>query len=263
MKLIDTHAHIFDTAFDADRAEVITNATNAGIDKILMPAIDSGSHGELFDAARENPNHCLPMMGLHPTSVNDNPNWKEEIRIVEKLIADPPKGIPKFYAVGEIGIDLYWSTEWLANQIEAFETQIELALKLNLPIVVHTRAAWPQMIEIIAKYRGRGLKGVMHAWSGEYAHYTRIRDCGDFLFGIGGVVTYKNSGVADVMRRIPVEHIVLETDCPYLTPVPFRGKRNEPRFIIHILDKVAEIYGLLVEDIARITNLNARNMFGI
>lgn len=263
MKLIDTHAHIYDQAFDDDRRQVIEEAQKSGIVKILMPAIDSQTHQEMFELARNRPDMCLPMMGLHPTSVNDNPRWRQELDIVERHLANPPHGIAGFYAVGEVGIDLYWSTEWENEQIEAFERQIETAIALGLPLAIHTRAAWPQMIRTLAKFKDRGLKGVMHAYSGEYAHYSQIRDYGDFMFGIGGVATYKNSGIDDVIRRMSPDHIVLETDCPYLTPVPFRGKRNQPKYIVHTLHKIAEITGIPAAELAETTTRNARRLFGI
>lgn len=263
MELIDTHSHLYDAAFDADRERTLERAVAAGVRGILLPAIDSESHTALFDLARAHQDVCRPMMGLHPTSVNDNPRWREELELVERYLQSPPGGIAKFYGVGEVGLDLYWSKEWAAQQSEAFEMQIELALKYGLPLAVHTRAAWPEMLAMLGRFRGRGLRGVMHAYSGEYGEYAKIRDYGDFLFGIGGVVTYKNSGLAEVLRRIPVGDIVLETDCPYLTPVPLRGKRNESSYITYICNVVAEVYGMLPEEVAGVTTRNAERMFAI
>ena len=263
MNLIDTHSHLYDRAFDGDRAEAVGRALGAGVRKILLPAIDSESHEALFGLARTYPGVCFPMMGLHPTSVNDNPRWRQELEAVGKYLQAPPEGIGRFCAVGEVGIDLYWSKEWAREQMEAFERQIELSLEHGLPLVIHTRAAWKEMAEMLGRFRGKGLRGVMHAYSGEYGEYRQIKEYGDFLFGIGGVVTYKNSGLAEVLGRMSVEDIVLETDCPYLTPVPFRGKRNESSYITYIRDKVAEIYRMPAEEVAEVTTRNAGRMFGV
>ncbi len=261
--LTDTHSHLYDAAFDGDREAVMQRAAEAGVGRIMLPAIDSESHGALFDLAAAYPGVCLAMMGLHPTSVNDNPRWREELDLVERYLESPPAEVGKFHGVGEIGIDLYWSKEWLAEQEEAFERQIELALKHGLPIAVHTRAAWPEMLAVLGRFRTRGLRGVMHAYSGEWEEYVKIKDCGDFLLGIGGVVTYKNSGLADLLRHVPLGDIVLETDCPYLSPVPMRGKRNESGYLTYICGRAAEIYGITPEEIAEATTRNAERMFGM
>ena len=263
LRLIDTHSHLYDGAFDEDREAVMQRAAEAAVGRMVLPAIDSESHGALFGLAAAHPGVCLPMMGLHPTSVNDNLRWREELELVERYLAEPPEGIAKFYGVGEVGLDLYWSKEWAGEQAEAFERQIELALRYGLPLAVHTRAAWPEMLAMLGRFRARGLRGVMHAYSGEWNEYVKIKDYGDFLFGIGGVVTYKNSGLADLLRRMPIDDIVLETDCPYLTPVPMRGKRNESSYLTYICMRVAEIYSMLPEEVAEATTLNAERIFGI
>ncbi|MDL2319672.1 TatD family hydrolase [Alistipes sp. OttesenSCG-928-B03] len=262
MNLIDTHSHLYDEAFDEDRDDALARAADEGVDAMLLPAVDSESHDALFDLCRRHPARCLPMMGLHPTSVNDNPRFREELDAVERYLAQPPEGIAKFYGVGEIGIDLYWSGEYYPQQREAFEAQVEMALKYGLPIAVHTRSAWAEMGRVLEQYRGRGLRGVMHAYSGDYADYERVSKCGDFMLGIGGVVTYKKSDLPELLAKIPTERIVLETDCPYLTPVPFRGKRNESAYLTYICKRVAEIYGMEPEQIADQTTRNARQMFG-
>lgn len=261
MLLADTHSHLYDTAFDEDRAQTLQRAIDAGVATIMLPAIDSESHDAMFALVRSCAGSCFPMMGLHPTSVNDNPDYLRELELVERYLAAPPEGIDRFYAVGEIGLDLYWSKDWFREQVEVFTRQIELALQYDLPIAVHTRSAWCEMAEVLEGYRGRGLRGVMHAFSGSYAQYERIKEVGDFRFGIGGVVTFKNSDVAELVERMPLEDIVLETDCPYLTPVPFRGKRNESAYIKYICAKVAEIKGLPLETVARTTTDNARALF--
>lgn len=263
MTLTDTHSHLYDSAFDDDRAQAVARAVDSGVERIMLPAIDSESHEALFALCREYPANCFPMMGLHPTSVNDNPDYMKELELVEKYLAEPPAGIERFYGVGEIGLDLYWSRDWIDRQTEVFERQIELALRHSLPIAVHTRSAWKEMTEVLERYEGNGLRGVMHAFSGSRAQYEKIRRAGEFVFGIGGVVTYKNSDVAEVVADMDMRDIVLETDCPYLTPVPFRGKRNESAYVKYVCAKVAEIKGVPVDDVASVTTTNARRIFGI
>lgn len=259
--LTDTHSHIYDDAFDTDRAEAIKRAQEAGIGRMLLPAIDSGSHEAMLNVCREYPGVCLPMMGLHPTSVNGNPAWRKELGLVEKYLANPPAG--RFYAIGEVGLDLYWSRDFLNEQTEAFERQIELSLEYGLPLVIHTRDAWPEMLAALGKYKGCGICGVMHSFSGTFGDYLSILGTGDFMFGIGGPVTYKKSALPDAVAQMDISHIVLETDCPYLPPVPFRGKRNESSYLTYICGKVAEIKGISPEETADITTANANRMFGI
>lgn len=259
MILVDTHTHPFDEVFDADREEVMTRAQEAGLAKLLCPAIDSETHERLFALCDRYPDRCLPMMGLHPTSVNDNPRWREELETVERLLA---AGERRYWAVGEVGLDFYWSRDWLAEQVEAFERQAELALRYDLPLVIHTRDAWPEMIASLRRFAGRGLRGVMHAFSGTWDDYCAVLACGDFLFGIGGVVTYKKSPLPELLQRIPAERIVLETDAPYLPPVPYRGKRNEPAYIVRVCERVAEATGRTPEEVAVTTTANAARMFG-
>lgn len=260
MRIIDTHTHPFDEAFDGDREQMIERACRAGVVKMMCPAIDSQTHGRLFALCDDYPDLCLPMMGLHPTSVNDNPRWREELDRVEEYL---DRGDRKFYAVGEVGLDLHWSRDWRREQQQAFRRQAHLALSHGLPLVVHTRDAWSDMIEILQDFRGSGLRGVMHAFSGSVEDYLAVRECGDFLFGIGGVATYQKSGVAELLEQLPLEHIVLETDSPYLTPVPFRGRRNETSYIVYVCEAVASVKGVSAEEVAAATTENARRMFGI
>lgn len=259
MELIDTHTHLFDVAFNDDREETVQRAVDAGVSRMLLPAIDSQSHQALFALANAHPETCLPMMGLHPTSVNESPDFHDELKRVEQILKNPP--VEKFYAVGEIGLDLYWSKDHLDDQIEAFRFQIELALSYDLPIVVHTRDAWPEMHAVLETYRGRGLRGVMHAFSGNVDDYRRVKTYGDFVFGIGGVLTYPRSFLSALLRSLSPDDLVLETDAPYLTPVPFRGKRNESAFLVAICEKTAEILGLPASEIAQKTTRNAQRMF--
>jgi len=260
MNIIDTHAHIYEPEFDGDRPDAILRALDAGVRTMLLPAIDSGSHERLFSLVRRYPACCLPMMGLHPTSVNGNPRWREELDTVERLLRRPPEGI-RFVGVGEIGLDFYWSSDFRAEQTEAFIRQCRLAVELDLPIEVHTRNACAEMTEIIENFRGSGLRGVFHAFGEDTAAYRRLRGCGDFLFGIGGVATYKKAVIAETLRDIPLEDILLETDCPYLSPVPFRGKRNEPSYAVHTCRRIAEIKGIAEEEVAAAATANAVRMF--
>lgn len=263
MNLTDTHSHLYDSAFDEDREQALQRAMETGVGRILLPAIDSQSHEALFEICRTHPDVCYPMMGLHPTSVNDNPDYLRELELVETYLAAPPQGIGRFYAVGEVGLDFYWSKDFVARQMEVFERQVELSVQHGLPLVIHTRSAWAEMAGVLMLHKDKGLRGVMHAFSGDYGDYVRIRECGDFMLGIGGVVTYKNSGIAQLLEKIPIDDIVLETDCPYLAPVPFRGKRNESSYLKFICNHVAAIYGLADEEVARRTTENARRIFGI
>lgn len=263
MNLTDTHSHLYDAAFDDDRGQAIRRAATAGVRKIVLPAIDSQSHEQLFEICRKHPDVCYPMMGLHPTSVNENPHYLRELQMVEEFLDTPPQGIERFCAIGEVGLDFYWSQDFKEQQTQVFERQIELSMKHKLPLVIHTRAAWTEMAEVLGRYKTKGLRGVMHAFSGDYGDYLRIKECGDFMFGVGGVVTYKNSGLAELLEKIPLDDIVLETDCPYLAPVPFRGKRNETGYLAYICSRVAAVYGLSAEETARKTSENASRMFGL
>ena len=198
MKLTDTHSHLYDEAFDRDREEALARAAAEGVGQLLLPAIDSESHERLFGLCRRHPQRCIPMMGLHPTSVNDNPRWRDELALVESYLRTPPEGIAGFCAVGEIGLDLYWSRDFREEQAEAFRRQIDLSLQYGLPIAVHTRDAWPETVTIMREYRGRGVRGVFHAYSDGIETYRKLKECGDFVFGIGGVVTFKKSRLAEV-----------------------------------------------------------------
>ncbi|WP_295911650.1 TatD family hydrolase [uncultured Alistipes sp.] len=262
MKLTDTHSHLYEPEFDQDREEALARAAEAGVQRLLLPAIDSASHERLFDLCRRHPQQCVPMMGLHPTSVNDNPRWREELALAEHYLASPPEGVARFCAVGEIGLDLYWSRDYRQEQYEAFRRQIDLSLAYGLPIAVHTRDAWPETAELMRTYRGRGVRGVFHAFSDSAETYRELKNYGDFAFGIGGVVTFRKSKLADVVREMDLCDIVLETDCPYLTPVPHRGERNESAYVRFVCEKVAELKGLTPEEVATATTANAERIFG-
>ncbi|MCD8072490.1 MAG: TatD family hydrolase [Alistipes sp.] len=262
--LIDTHSHLYDDAFDSDRTEAVQRAVSSGVEKIILPAIDSKSHEGLLVMCDQFPDICYPLMGLHPTSVNDNPFWREEIEIVERHIHNSASGEGmKIYGVGEVGIDLYWSRDFAAQQLEAFRAQIDFSIKYCLPLVIHTREAWPEMRSVISSYDSGKLKGILHSFSGTLDDYRFFCTAGDFLFGIGGPLTYKNSALAEILPFMDIDKIVLETDSPYLPPVPYRGKRNESSYLKNIGIKVAELTGRPVEEIESITTANAIRMFAI
>ena len=261
--LIDTHSHIYDEAFNDDRNEVVERARAEGVERIILPAIDGESNERLFDMCRACGDYVVPLMGLHPTSVNDNPRWREELGEVERLLANPPQGVNRFYGVGEIGLDLYWSRDWQAEQTEAFRAQLDMALKYDLPIVVHTRDAWEEMAAIIEEYSGKGLRGVFHAFSSDVAMYERLKEYGDFVFGIGGVVTFKKSALAEAVKAMQLEDLVVETDAPYLTPAPHRGTRNESSYVRFVAQKIAELKGVDYEVVAERTTANAKRIFGL
>lgn len=258
--MIDTHSHIYAEEFDADRGEALERAWSAGVELMLLPDIDSESRDRMFDLAQQHPERCLAMAGLHPTSVNDNPQWQSELDMVERLLHTAPS---KLWGVGEIGLDLYWSKEFYREQREALHAQLELALQHNLPVVIHTRSAYNEMVDAIATYRGRGLRGVFHAFADSLEMARKLERMGEFKFGIGGVVTFKNSRLNKVVEELPMELLLLETDSPYLTPVPHRGKRNEPAYVEHVCRKIAEIKGTTFEVVESITTANAKHIFGI
>ena len=261
MFLTDTHCHLYEPEFDTDRDAVFARAVETGVGQFVLPAIDSASHRQLFAFCRRHPDRCFPMIGLHPTSVNDNPRWREELDRVGQYLKNPPEGIAGFCALGEIGLDFYWSADFRSEQTEAFRRQCEWALEFGLPVAVHTRSAWPEMLAIVEEFRGSGLRGVFHAFSETADTYRKLCACGDFLFGIGGVVTFRKSALADTVREMDPERLLLETDCPYLTPAPHRGERNESAYVRHVCDKVAELLGIPSDELAAVTTRNAKRMF--
>ncbi len=259
MQLIDTHSHLYAEEFDTDRAACIERAAAAGVYHIILPDVDSSSREAMMQMVAEYP-CCSAMVGLHPTSVNDNPEWRSELDTIESLLREDSS---RYVAVGEVGMDLYWSKDFEAEQREAFARQIELSLEYNLPLNIHIRQAWEESIEVLSAYRGKGLRGVIHAFTGDESHYRRVLELGDFLFGIGGVVTFKRSAIAPVVSTMSLEHMVLETDAPYLTPVPHRGKRNEPAYVANIAAFIADLQVCSVDKVAQQTTANARRMFGL
>lgn len=258
--MIDTHSHIYSEEFDDDRAETLQRAWDAGVEMMLLPDIDSESRGRMFALAQEHPTRCKAMVGLHPTSVNDNPRWQEELDMVERLMREAPTPL---YGVGEIGLDLYWSRDFYNIQREVLHAQLELAIKYNKPVVIHTRDAYTEMLDAVATYRGRGLRGVFHAFAADVDMARKLLRNGEFSFGIGGVVTFKNSGMDRVVVDLPLELLLLETDSPYLTPVPHRGKRNEPSYVEFVCRKIAEIHRTTPERVDAITTATAKEIFSL
>jgi len=255
MQLFDTHTHLYLSQFNEDRDEVINSAVNLGIEKLLLPNIDSKSINPLLELCNIFPDNCFPALGLHPTSVKNN--YKEELDIIEDWINKT-----KVYAIGETGIDLYWDKTFIKEQIKAFSYQIELAIKYNLPVIIHMRESFDQVIEVLDNFKGENLTGVFHCFTGTIQQAEMIVKKG-FKLGIGGVVTFKNSGLDVTLKKFDMSHIILETDSPYLAPVPKRGKRNESSYLIHIAKKVADIKELTITKLAEITTNNAKQLFNI
>lgn len=261
MILTDTHTHLYASEFDVDRTQIIERAITLGVSRYFLPNIDSESIVPLFNLVKQFPKNCFPMMGLHPCSVNEK--YQEELKVVEYWLEKKNKNAEeKFCAIGEIGIDLYWDKTFFEQQKDAFEKQIQLAIQYNLPIVIHTRNSFDETFEIVYEYRSQ-LKGVFHCFSGNAEHARKIMDLGTFKMGIGGVVTFKNAGVAEVVKYIPMEYLVLETDAPYLAPTPYRGRRNEPEYLLLVAQKISEIKNIPLEKVAEITTENSRQIFKI
>lgn len=254
MKMIDTHTHLYVKEFSDDLIDVIKRAENEGVQKFYLPAIDSSEINAMFSLENQFPGKCIAMAGLHPCSVKEN--FREELAIVEKLLSER-----KFAAIGETGLDFYWDKTFTKEQYESLQIQAEWALQYQIPLVLHTRDAMQETIDVIASYKGKGLKGIFHCFSGTLQNAKDIIDLG-FLLGIGGVITYKNSGLAEIIKEIDLDYIVLETDAPYLTPVPFRGKRNESSYLKYIAQKIADIKNIFVEEVAEQTTKNAVKIFG-
>lgn len=255
MIITDTHTHLYSDAFDEDRDEAIKKALDLGIERFFIPAIESTYTEAMLNLEKAYPNNMFLMSGLHPTHVKEN--FKDELAHVEEMLSSR-----KFYAVGEIGIDLYWDKTFLKQQQEAFKHQIQLAKKYKLPIVIHCRDAFAEVFEVLESEKGNDLFGIFHCFTGtlEQAHQAISYN---MKLGIGGVVTFKNGKLDQFINQIELKHIVLETDAPYLAPTPFRGKRNESAHIIKVLEKLAMLYNRSEEELAKITTENSKEVFGI
>jgi TatD DNase family protein len=250
--LIDSHCHLYLEEFQQDLDEVINRAKAIGVGRFYLPAVDSTTTGSMLQLEEQYPGVCISMMGLHPCSVKEN--YKTEMDLVNDWLSKR-----KFAAIGEIGLDLYWDKTFIKEQYEVFHEQIALAIKYSLPIVIHTRDAMQETIDVVKQYKGK-ISGIFHCFGGSLEEAKQIIDLG-FYMGIGGVVTYKKSGLDEVIKQIDLKHIVLETDAPYLTPVPFRGKRNESSYLEYIQEKIAEVKNITKEEVAAATSNNALKIF--
>ena len=253
--MIDSHCHLYVEEFEKDIDKVIENAIFNGISKFYMPAIDIKYSTSMQRLEEKYPGKCFAMAGLHPCSVKEN--YDEEINHVKALLEQR-----RFCAIGEAGLDFHWDKTFIKQQYECLEIQIELALKYNIPLILHTRNATEETIEVIKKYKNTSLTGIFHCYSGSYEQTKKIIDLG-FYLGIGGVLTYKNAGLGEVLAKFDLNNIVLETDAPYLSPVPYRGKRNEPAYLKNVAEKLAVIKGMTFEEVDKITTANAEKIFGM
>lgn len=255
MIITDTHTHLYSEAFDEDRSVMIARAIDAGITRFFIPAIDSEYIPSMYALEKQFPEHIYLMAGLHPTHVKEN--YKEELDLVEKQLEER-----KFYAVGETGVDLYWDKSTLKIQQDAFQYQIQLAKKYKLPVVIHCRDAFDEVFEVLEREKGEDLFGIFHCFTGTYEQALKALSY-NMKLGIGGVVTFKNGKIDRFLNQISLSEIVLETDAPYLAPVPYRGKRNESSYLVEVLNKVAEIFHTTPAEIAEITTRNSKDIFGI
>ena len=248
LKFVDTHSHIYQEDYNEDIDQVIADAREAGVDRIYLPNVDKDSIKPMLNLYEKDPDYFRIMMGLHPTSVEEN--YEQQLTEIKPLFDQF-----KFSAVGEIGIDLYWSRDRIEEQKKAFRIQLGWAKDMNLPVVIHTRESLNETLEIVREFDG--LRGIFHSFGGDLADAQKIFESGDFLLGINGVLTFKNCNLRNILKEIPLEKLVIETDAPYLTPVPYRGKRNHPAYIPLIAEFLSEIYQLPIDEIARKTTQNA------
>ena len=255
MEFIDTHSHLYDEAFAGEEDAAVARAIEAGVNRIIFPDIDSQSRDAMFTFADRHPGIIFPCLGLHPTSVGAD--WQEELSRMESYMDR------QIWAIGEIGMDCYWSKEYISQQQEVMRIQLEMAAKKGLPVIIHSRESTELIINILKECKHLGLRGVFHAFSGSIETFRELQKLGDWYIGIGGVLTYKKASIAETVREIPLERILLETDSPYLTPVPFRGKRNESGYIPHIAGRLAELISKDIAEVAETTTSNARKLFRI
>ncbi|MFC2114298.1 TatD family hydrolase [Bacteroidota bacterium] len=250
---IDTHTHLFLKEFDMDRDETVKRAINAGVDTMILPNVDTATLPALQQMAADYPDHCFPLFGLHPGSVKGD--YKNELAVIRKLI-----DTETCVGIGEIGLDFYWDEIFRNEQLDVFDIQLKWAAEKKLPVVIHLRNSHHEVIELVRSNLNLGLSGIFHCFTGTTEEANEIIELG-FLLGIGGIVTFKNSGLAETLSNVDINHLVIETDSPYLAPVPYRGKRNESSYIHHVAEKLAQIYQLEPEKIAEITTKNAKNLF--
>ena len=256
--MIDTHSHIFSEEFKEDLSEVIARAKEIGVEKIFMPNIDDTSVEDMLNVCQAYPDYCFPMIGFHPTSV-EGPDAIYKVREMKKHLVE---GHP-YIAVGEVGLDLYWDKTWLKEQQLILDEQIQWALEWNLPLVIHCREAFPELFQVLEPYKHTELTGVFHSFTGTVDEARELMDYSRFMIGINGVVTFKKSILPEVLQEVPLTKLVLETDSPYLAPVPFRGKRNETSYVKRVAMKLAELYGMEIGEVERQTTENALKVFKI
>ncbi len=254
--LIDTHSHIYTEEFDEDRSEVVKAALSAGVKRVLLPNVDASSIERMHNTESEFPDVCMAMMGVHPTSIKED--YQKELDIVKHWLDKR-----SYIAIGEIGVDLYWDKTFKSEQMEAFEQQIIWAKELDLPIVIHCRDAFPEVFEVVEKQLDDKLRGVFHSFTGNEAEAKRIEEYGSFLMGINGVVTFKNTHLREALKDVSLNKLVMETDAPYLAPVPYRGKRNEPAYMQKVAQTLSEVFSMPTEHIIAQTSENASHMFNI
>lgn len=255
MEYIDTHCHLFLPEFEKDRDEAIQRGLKSNVKKFILPNVDTSTMDDMLQLANSYPAHCFPLAGLHPSSVEED--YLEELKIIRRYLDNG-----KFWGIGEIGLDFYWDKTFEKEQIMALKTQLEWALELDLPAIIHNRESFDETIKIVKEVGNGKLRGIFHCFTGTTDQAVRIVDLG-FSLGIGGILTFKNSDLDQTLKNIPLEKIILETDSPYLAPVPKRGKRNEPAYLLYIANKLAEIKDLDTHQIAEQTTRNAKNIFSI
>ena len=271
MKIVDTHTHLDGEEFDEDRSEVILRAKEAGVGMVFLPAIDVKTSEAVLKLSHEYPGYAYPMVGLHPEEVKAD--WKEQLKKIEAILdehltaVDGLNGIKyksDYIAIGEIGLDFYWSREFEKEQLEAFEKQVEWSCETGLPLMIHCRKAQNEMLHILRKWKDKLPGGVFHCFTGNQQEAKELLEYDNFVLGIGGVSTFKSSHLReDLPAAVPLERIVLETDSPYMAPVPYRGKRNESAFVVQVMKTLATAYGVSEEEVAKVTNLNVERVFGV
>ncbi|MEN9441846.1 MAG: hypothetical protein RLZ33_1923 [Bacteroidota bacterium] len=254
MQFVDTHTHLFSPSFDEDRTEIVQRAIKAGVETMLLPNIDVESIEPMYNLCAQFPQNCFPMMGLHPGSVDEK--WEENLEIIRTNLFER-----KNCAVGEIGMDLYWDKTFVNEQAEAFRRQVNWAKELNLPIVIHAREAFDEIFAIVDELNDERLTGVFHCFTGTLEQAKKIQNYGGFKLGIGGVLTYKKAGLDEILKDVDLSELILETDSPYLPPTPHRGKRNESAYLLHIAEKLADVKGISLAEVAQITTKNANELF--
>ncbi len=254
MQFVDTHTHLFSPAFDEDRTEIVQRAIKAGVETMLLPNIDVESIEPMYNLCAQFPQNCFPMMGLHPGSVDEK--WEENLEVIRTNLFER-----KNCAVGEIGMDLYWDKTFVNEQAEAFRRQVNWAKELNLPIVIHAREAFDEIFAIVDELNDDRLTGVFHCFTGTLEQAKKIQNYGGFKLGIGGVLTYKKAGLDEILKDVDLSELILETDSPYLPPTPHRGKRNESAYLLHVAEKLADVKGISLTEVAQITTKNANELF--